>query len=54
LEKSLIKRTIQYIKVRTESFDNNFPSRENDCNLQHVKNWLNLFANHHNKEMINA
>ena len=31
-EKSLIERTIQYIKDRTESFDDCFPCRRKNCN----------------------
>ncbi len=55
LEKSIIERTIQYIKDRTESFDNYFPCRkEGHCNLFHVKNWMNLFVNTYNREVINA
>jgi putative transposase len=53
LEKSLIERTMQYIKDRTECFDDYFPCRKNDCKLKHVRNWLNLFADYHNKEIIN-
>ncbi len=51
LEKSLIERKMQYIKDRTESFDDYFPCRVKNCKLKHVKNWLNLFANYHNKEL---
>ncbi|MGD9534126.1 MAG: DDE-type integrase/transposase/recombinase [Candidatus Nitrosocosmicus sp.] len=54
LEKSLIERAIQYIKDRTESFDDYFPCKMNNCKLKHVRNWLNLFINYHNKELINA
>ena len=43
-EKSLIERRIQYIKDRTESFDDYFPCRKENCNLKHVKNWLSLFV----------
>jgi putative transposase len=50
-EKSIIERTIQYIKDRTESFDDSFPCRRNNCKLKHVKNWLNLFVDYHNKEL---
>ena len=53
LEKSIIERTIQHIKDRTESFDDYFPCRKrNNCNLNHVKKWLNLFAYYYNKEII--
>jgi putative transposase len=50
-EKSLIERTMQYIKDRTESFDDYFPCRLKNCKLKHVTNWLNLFADYHNKEL---
>ncbi len=55
-EKSLIERTIQYIKDRTECFDDHFPCNRKDkkCNLFHVKNWPNLFVNMHNKEVLDA
>ena len=52
LEKSLIERTMQYIKDRTESFDDYFPCRIKNCRLKHVINWLNLFVDYHNKEVI--
>ena len=48
LEKSLIERTIQYVKDRTECFDDYFPR---NCKLEHVKNWMNLFIDYHNKEL---
>jgi putative transposase len=54
LEKSLIERKIQYIKDRTESFDDYFPCRQKNCKLKHVKSWLNLFVKYHNKEVMNA
>lgn len=54
LERSIIERTMQYIKDRTESFDDYFPCRRKNCKLRHVWNWLNLFVEYHNKEMINA
>jgi putative transposase len=53
LEKSPIERTVQYIKDRTECFDDHFPCRKNDCKLKHVRNWLNLFVDYHKKEIIN-
>ena len=48
LEKSLIERTMQYIKDRTECFDDYFPCRAKNCKLKHVKHWFDLFAYHHN------
>ena len=50
-EKSLIERTMQYIKDRTECFDDYFPCRLKNCKLRHVKNWLNLFVDYHNEEL---
>ena len=56
LEKSIIERTMQYIKDRTECFDDYFPcsSRKKGCNFIHIKNWLRLFATMRNNEMLNA
>jgi len=54
LEKSLVERTMQYIKDRTECFDDYFPCRQKNCKLKHVRHWLNLFVEYHNKEMIYA
>ena len=51
LEKSLIERTMQYIKDRTESFDDYFPCRLKGCKLKHVTNWFNLFVDYHNHEL---
>ena len=50
-EKSLIERTMQYIKDRTENFDDYFPCRLKNCRLKHVQNWLRLFVDYHNKEI---
>ncbi len=41
-EKSLVERTIQYIKDRTEIFDDYFPCRLKNCKMIHALNWLNL------------
>ena len=50
-EKSIIERTMQYIKDRTENFDDYFLCRLKNCKLKHVRNWLNLFVDYHNKEI---
>ena len=50
-EKSLIERTIQYIKDRTDSFDDYFLCKRKKCKLKHVKNWLKLFVDYHNTEI---
>jgi putative transposase len=51
-EKSIIERTIQYIKDRTENFDDYFPCKKNKCKLNHIKQWLKLFVYQHNKEIV--
>lgn len=50
-EKSIIERTMQYIKDRTENFDDYFPCRIKNCKLKHVRNWLRFFVDYHNKEI---
>ncbi len=50
-EKSIIERTMQYTKDRTEGFDDYFPCRKKKCKLKHVRQWLNLFADYYNKEL---
>ena len=53
LEKSLMERTMQYIKDRTTvGFDAYFPCKKNKCKLKHVKQWLNLFIDQHNKSIL--
>ena len=51
-EKSIIERTMQYIKDRTESFDDYFPCRKKNCKLKHIRNWFNLFISQHNKQIM--
>ena len=53
-ERSIIERTIQYIKDRTESFDDYFPCQKDNCTLEHVKNWFNFFVDVHNDMVIFA
>ncbi len=50
-EKTLIERTIQFIKDRTESFDHYFPCRKKSCKLKHVIPWFDLFALYYNKKI---
>ena len=50
-EKSIIERTMQYIKDRTENFDDYFPCRMKNCKMKHVRNWLRFFVDYHNKEV---
>ena len=52
-EKSIIiERTMQYIKDRTESFDDYFPCKKKRCKLKHVKQWFNLFMDYYNMGII--
>lgn len=50
-EKSVIERTMQLIKDRTEGFDDYLPGGKKRCTLNHVKQWLNLFADYYNREI---
>jgi putative transposase len=45
-EKSVIERAMEYIKDRTEAFDDYYPCRKKavDCNLSHVYRWFELFV----------
>ena len=44
LDKSLIERVMQYFKDRTECFDDYYPCTKNkNCELTHVYNWIKLF-----------
>ena len=51
-EKNIMERTIQYLKDRTEGFDDYFPCRKYNCNLQHVMQWLILFIDMHNRMIL--
>ena len=44
LRGNLMERLIQYVKDRTECFDDYFPCRKQRCRLDHVKGWLNYFT----------
>ena len=49
-EKSIIERTMESMKDRTECFDDYYPcSRKNDCNLLHVYQWIVLFVYMYNR-----
>lgn len=41
-------KDIEYVKYRTEQFDDFYPRRRCDCNLLHVQNWIQLFVSMHN------
>jgi hypothetical protein len=52
--KNLMERFIQQIKDRTACFDDHFPcNKEEECNRNHVSNWLKLFILYlHMREQI--
>jgi putative transposase len=48
-EKSIVERTMEYLKDRTEAFDDYYPCiKVGFCNLKHVHKWLHLFVFMHN------
>jgi hypothetical protein len=47
-ENSIMERAIEYVKERTEQFDDYYPCRKFDCNLSHVYKWIQLFVFMHN------
>jgi putative transposase len=49
-EKSIFERAIEYVKDRTEAFDDYYPCRKKvvDCNIVHVYQWMTLFMFLHN------
>ena len=51
-EKSLIERTMQYVKDRIEIFDDYFPCRKNKYKLHYNKQWLKLLVYQHNQEIM--
>jgi len=56
-EKSImvVERTIEYLKDRTEAFDDYFPCTRNGlCSLQHIYKWLILFVFMHNSIIIKS
>ena len=55
-EKNLIERVMQYFKDRTEFFDDYYPcfvKSKNNCDLQHVYNWIKLFVYLYNAKIRN-
>ncbi len=46
------ERAVQYLKDRTESFDDLFPCRSigKKCGFKHIRNWIDVFFLHHQPE----
>ena len=42
--KNIMERFVQHIKDRTECFDDYFLCRKENCDRQHIWNWLKLFV----------
>ena len=55
LEKSLVERVMQYFKDRTEGFDDYYTctTKNNNCDLEHVYNWIKLFIYLYNTTIRN-
>lgn len=51
MKKTLLKDDAVH-KRCIEDFDNYFSFNKKKCKLKHVKQWLNLFADYYNKEII--
>ncbi len=47
LLEELMERANQYLKDRIEEFDDYYPCTKKECDLAHVRNWLNLFIDMH-------
>ena len=48
-EKSIVEKTVEYLKDRTEAFNDYYSyMRAGLCNLRHVHKWLILFIFMHN------
>jgi putative transposase len=44
-EKSIVERTIEYLKDRSEAFDDYYPCMKAEyCNFRHVHKWLILYV----------
>jgi putative transposase len=51
----VVERAIEYLKDRTEAFDDYFPCTRNGlCSLQHIYKWLILFVFMHNSIIIKS
>jgi putative transposase len=52
--KNLIERMNQSLKDRLELFDDNFPCFREECELEHVNNWIRVFRFYHNYVRTNG
>ena len=49
----MIERVMQYFKDRTESFDDYYSCVNENCDLEHVYNWIKLFVYFYNDKIKN-
>ena len=48
-ERSIFERVVEYFKDRIEDFDDDYyQCLKEECNLEHVYNWIKLFVFMHN------
>jgi putative transposase len=54
--KSVIERTIQYVKHRIESFEDYFPCRNERriCKLEYILNWFRMFIDMYNRTILSS
>jgi putative transposase len=51
--KNLIERMNQSLKDRLECLDDLFPCFREECDLEHVNNWIKVFRFYHNYVRVN-
>jgi putative transposase len=51
--KNLIERMNQSLKDRLENFDDLFPCFKENCDLEHINNWIRVFRFYHNHVRVN-
>ena len=49
----LMERMNQYLKDRTECFDDLLPASKKGCDMKHVHNWISLSRFYHNYVIVN-
>ena len=55
-KKSIIERSMEYVKDRTEGFDDYYPcmnKKDFDCSISHVHKWMTLFIFMYNTQYQN-
>ncbi|MDR4510598.1 MAG: hypothetical protein MRJ93_02705 [Nitrososphaeraceae archaeon] len=53
IQKSLMERVNQYLKDKSNHFDDYYPCRQQECNLFHVHNWIQFFISMYNDTIAN-